>query len=214
MDRFQDRTQINKVLADTYTKRFLKFGATPEGSYWLNASKQNLRFKILLEEVSKISRLQKITLADVGCGSGALQFYIDSSALAGHVSYYGYDISKSLIDYCEQRIQTPNATFHLGDRPHLMVDFCLMSGTYNLTTTRNVTKWETHLYSSLSKCWERTKTAMIFNLQSDQEGYISKGNIYYCKVSSVLSRCREFFGPTVCVHHELLSKDATFIVRK
>jgi len=77
-----------------------------------------------------------------------------------------------------------------------------------------VTKWETYLYSSLSKCWERTKTAMIFNLQSDQEGYISKGNIYYCKVSSVLSRCREFFGPTVCVHHELLSKDATFIVRK
>jgi len=55
---------------------------------------------------------------------------------------------------------------------------------------------------------------MIFNLQSDQEEYISKGNIYYCKVSSVLSRCREFFGPTVCVHHKLLSKDATFIVRK
>ena len=88
MDRFQDQNQINEVLADTYTKRFLKFGATPEGSYWLSALKQNLRFKILLEEVSKIAWLQKITLADVGCGSGALQFYIDSSALAGHVSYY------------------------------------------------------------------------------------------------------------------------------
>ena len=42
MDRFQDPNQINEVLADTYTKRFLKFGATPEGSYWLSALKQNL----------------------------------------------------------------------------------------------------------------------------------------------------------------------------
>ena len=214
MGEFEKTIEINQILADTYSKRFLKFGATPKGSYWLNDCKQNLRFQILLNAVKEISGTRQITLGDIGCGSGALRNHLYGSNLNGKVNYYGYDISDRLIDYCYNKFPATEAKFYLGDSPHLMLDFCLMSGTYNLTTTQSVTKWETYLYSSLLKCWGKTKIAMIFNLQYAQKEYISPGNIYYCKVSSILSNCGDLFGPTICIFDDRLSRDATFVVRK
>lgn len=214
MCEFEKQIKINRMLANTYSKRFLKFGATPKGSYWLNAFKQNLRFKILLKAVKQISGMQQITLGDIGCGSGALRNYLYGSHLNGNVTYFGYDISDTLIDYCEKKFPATEAEFHLGDSPHFILDFCLMSGTYNLTTTQSVTEWEAYLYSSLLKCWKKTKIAMIFNLQYAQKEYISPGNIYYCKVASILSYCNDLFGPTICIFDDKLSHDATFVVRK
>ncbi len=64
---------IDKNIIHEYTKRYQKFGATPKGSFWLSKKRQYKRFEIILKEIRKISNgSHLVTLADIGCGYGAM----------------------------------------------------------------------------------------------------------------------------------------------
>ena len=207
------REKFDTELQKKYEKRFLKYGATPEGSYWLNSSRQNLRFKILLQEATKLQKQQRFSVGDIGCGYGALAQYISKNMSSRDIKYYGYDISTKLINYCQNSQHPRWADFRIGSKPHIDVDICLISGTYNLSATRNVAQWEDYIFKNLSDCWCKTKTAIIFNLQISHRAQVSSGNIFYGDKSIILKRCNIEFGPTLFVDHESLPHDTTFVVQ-
>ena len=89
-----------------------------------------------------------------------------------------------------------------------------MSGTYNLSTTTNVSLWEQYLFSCLNECWAYTKTAMIFNLQISKKSKISSQNIYYANASDIIDFCVSKLGPTRIVRDNSLENDVTFTVVK
>ena len=211
---FKIRKSFDTKLEEKYSKQFIKYGATPEGSYWLDISRQNLRFKILLQEVAKLQDHWELSLGDIGCGYGALAQYISDECSSKNIQYYGYDISKELINFCKKNYRLTWAEFKVGTKPHLDVDICLISATFNLTATKNVTDWENYMFKTLTNCWLNTKTALIFNLQTSHTAHISKGNIFYGDKYSIASRCKLHFGPTSLVYHTDLPHDTTFVVER
>lgn len=211
---FKIKKSFDDELEKKYAKQFKKYGATPEGSYWLDSNRQNLRFKILFQEIAKLQDHWKLSLGDVGCGYGALAQYISDEYSSKNLRYYGYDISKDLINFCQKNYSIRGAKFNIGTKPHLEVDICLISGTFNLTATKNLTEWEDYIFKILTDCWLKTKKALIFNLQTSNPAHISRGNIFYGDKHSVASRCSLLFGPTSLVHHTDLPHDTTFVVQR
>ena len=212
MDNTKGEFDLN--LGRIYDARFKKYGATPKGSYWISEARQNLRFKILLHETIKLQKQGYFSIGDIGCGYGALANYISKTQYAESVRYYGYDISEALINHCRLPPRFHWATFEKGSHPHIEMDFCLMSGTYNLSATEYVDEWEDYIFRNLSDCWLQTKIAIIFNLQIDKEARISSGNIFYGNKNSILHRCNLNFGPTRSVENSSLPHDTTFVVQR
>ena len=208
------KNKFNVNLARKYEARFKKYGATPKGSYWIDAARQNLRFQILLQETIRIQKQGSFSIGDIGCGYGALAHYIDKTVHAKSLSYHGYDISETLISYCKQSLKFDWVTFKQGSQPHIKLDFCLISGTYNMSASQNVDEWENYIFKNLSECWLKTKKAIIFNLQIDNVARISSENIFYGNKASILRRCNFKFGPTRSTSHASLLKDTTFIIQR
>ena len=150
----------------------------------------------------------------MGCGYGALAEYIKQNASNKRLQYFGYDISEQLINYCHDNTNYGWADFKVGKFPDTKVDYCVMSGTYNLAMTNSVQKWEDYVFSCLNDCWKQTQRLMIFNLQIATVAYISRGEIFYANKRKTLQKCNLLFGPTEIIHHPSLSKDAMFIVKR
>ncbi len=204
---------IDKNIIDEYTKRYKKFGPTPKGSFWISKQRQYKRFEIILQEIQKISNgPQPIKLADIGCGYGAMADYLISTKQINTYSYQGYDISPILIEECNKKISDLNISFSLGKKPNSLSMFTIMSGTYNLSMTRDVLEWEEYVFKCLSECWKLTSNAMIFNLQVSDKQRVSDSNIYFAEASRVIDRCVAVFGPTRTTKSEDLPNDITFTV--
>ena len=204
---------IDKNIIDEYTKRYKKFGPTPKGSFWISKKRQYKRFEIILEEIQKVSKgPQPIKLADIGCGYGAMADYLISTKQINAYSYQGYDISPILIEECNKKFSDLNISFSLGKKPNSLSMFTIMSGTYNLTMTRDVLEWEEYVFKCLSECWKLTSNAMIFNLQVSKKQRVSDSNIYFAEASRVIDRCVSVFGPTRTTKSEDLPNDITFTV--
>ena len=98
-------------LSQIYWNRFQKFGSTPQGSFWATEARQTRRFEIILCEVDKLSGAAGFSLADIGCGYGALVDYLLKRPASSVTSYIGYDISDQLIAACKRKFEQPWARF-------------------------------------------------------------------------------------------------------
>ena len=208
------QSNFEKVLSKTYFERFVKYGAKPEGSFWASKSRQESRFKIIVDEICKINKSRKIDLSDVGCGYGALVTYIKSSEISRSVEYSGYDISEGLIKRCREEFREQWVDFSVGTCPNMIRQYCVMSGTYNMSATRNVFQWEEYVLDSILKCWQKTSRAMLFNLQIAKKTKITKEMIFYAERDRILDFCVSSLGPTKLVTHKNLPNDVTFVVIK
>ena len=87
--------RFRKLITGVYTKRFNKYGRQPSGIYWSDNERQCSRFKIILDQVAAIIPQGSVSIADVGCGYGALADYLRNSGDSDHVRYHyaGYDIN-------------------------------------------------------------------------------------------------------------------------
>ena len=211
---FKIRKSFDEELEGKYNRRFKKYGATAEGSYWISKARQELRFAIMTKEIFKLQNNLELSICDIGCGYGALADYIATEYNPKKMRYFGTDISTDLIDHCTENCNLSWAKFTVGSKPHSDMDVCLMSGTYNLAATHNALDWENHIFKNLTECWSKTKKMLIFNLQTDYSTHISSGNIFYANKYSILNRCNTLIDTAVCVEHADLPFDTTFVIKK
>ena len=203
---------FESVLSKIYYKRFIKYGANPKGSFWISKTRQDIRFKIIIDEICKINKTKTIDLSDVGCGYGALVNYIKSSKIRKSVEYSGYDISEGLINQCNQEFRDHWVDFSVGTCPNITRQYCVMSGTYNMAATVNIGHWEEYVLRSLFKCWQKTSKAMVFNLQVAKKTKITREMIFYAEIDRILNFCVLSLGSTKLVTHKDLPHDVTFVV--
>ncbi len=206
------QSNFESVLSKIYYEQFIKYGANPEGSFWVSKTRQDSRFKIIIDEICKINKTQTIDLSDVGCGYGALVTYIKSSKISKSVEYSGYDISEGLINQCKQEFKDHWVDFSVGTYPNIKRQYCVMSGTYNMAATVNIGHWENYVLRSLFKCWQKTSKAMVFNLQVAKKTKITKEMIFYAEKDRILNFCVSSLGPTKLVTDKNLPNDVTFVV--
>ncbi|MDB4197646.1 class I SAM-dependent methyltransferase [Ascidiaceihabitans sp.] len=211
---FKIRKSFDNDLENKYSRRFKKYGATAEGSYWISKARQELRFEIMIKEMLKLQNNLELSIGDIGCGYGALVNYIATKYNPKNIRYFGADISTDLIKYCTKNYDLRWAKFTVGSKPHSDVDVCLMSGTYNLAATHNALDWENHIFKNLTECWSKTQKMLIFNLQTSDTTHISSGKIFYANKKNILNRCNAQLNTAVCVEHIDLPFDTTFVIKK
>tara|TARA_Y100001970_G_scaffold69332_1_gene88438 strand:+ start:1663 stop:2301 length:639 start_codon:yes stop_codon:yes gene_type:complete len=211
MKRLWYREKIRRV----YEQRFDLYGATPAGSFWVDKSRQIARFDVIFSQI-KSDILGEYSLADIGCGYGAMVDYLLKKEKADLTFYTGYDISGRLIRSCEDRLSKLGPKFKVGECPEKGVDVSIMSGTYNLAVTKNVQHWESYIEECLKKVWKKTNTVMIFNLQTSNLGksFISHNQIYYAHQMEMHSRLTDLFGYTEIILERSIPNDVTLIVRR
>ena len=209
----KSRALLEARIISRYSERFEQFGPTAKGVFWASSVRQEMRFQLILEEIKKISRNHiALEIADIGCGYGSFADYLKRNLNNSRFHYEGFDINPKFIEHCCRKFLEENFRFNIGSRPLSEKAFVIMSGTFNLATTNDVSLWEQYLFGSLSECWAYTRTAMIFNLQTSKVSKISSQNIYFANTSAIIDFCVANFGPTRIIKEESLESDVTFTI--
>ena len=204
---------LNKQISNIYNKRFDNFNNTPKGVFWNSKLSQDLRLNIILDKILQNSKGDEFSIADIGCGYGRLYEIIRERKLDGKVQYHGFDINKKLISFCKNNKDFENIKFSISAFPFNKTDYVVMSGTYNLTPTNNISLWEDYVIENLKNNWKLVQKAMIFNCLIKEKRKIEK-KLYYTELSWIKKICERNFCDPEVIKHNLLKDDITIILKK
>ncbi len=107
--------------------------------------------------------------------------------LLDRFDYEGVDINSDFIKSCKKKY--PQINFFVSNKPKKIVDYVVMSGTYNLATLNDVIFWEKYIFQNLVECFELCKTGLIFNMHVNNITII-RNKIFYTtekRMTSLLS---------------------------
>ena len=204
---------LNKQISNIYNKRFNNYNNTPKGVFWNSKLSQDLRLNIILDKILKIAKSEEFSIADIGCGYGRLYEVIKERNLDSKVQYYGFDINEKLINFCKNNKDFENIEFAINALPFKKTDYIVMSGTYNLTPTNNISLWEDYIIKNLKGNWKFVKKAMIFNCLIKEKKEITK-SLYYSELSWIKKICEENFCHPIITKHKILKEDITIILNR
>ncbi len=204
---------LNKEISNIYNKRFDTFNNTPKGVFWNSKLSQDLRLNIILDKILQNAKSDEFSIADIGCGYGRLYEIIRERKLDGKVQYHGFDINQKIINFCRNNIDFGNIKFSISALPLNETDYVVMSGTYNLTPTNNISLWEDYILKNLTSNWKLVQKAMIFNCLIKEKRKIEK-KLYYTELSWIQKICERNFCDPEVIKHNLLKDDITIILKK
>lgn len=204
---------LNKQISNIYNKRFDTFNNTPKGVFWNSKLSQDLRLNIILDKILQNTKNEKCSIADIGCGYGRLYEIIKERNLDNKFQYYGFDINQKFISFCKNKKDFENINFSISSYPFNKTDYIVMSGTYNLTPTKNISLWEDYIIKNLTNNWKFVRKAMIFNCLIKEKRKIEK-KLYYTELSWIKKICERNFCDPEIIKHNLLKDDITIILKK
>ncbi len=204
---------LNKQISNIYDKRFDTFNNTPKGVFWNSKLSQDLRLNIILDKILQNTKSDEFSIADIGCGYGRFYEILKERNLDDKVKYRGFDINQKIINFCKNNKDFVNVKFGISALPFDDTDYVVMSGTYNLTPTNNISLWEDYIIKNLKNNWKFVRKAMIFNCLIKEKKKIEK-KLYYTELSWIKKMCERNFCDPEVVKHNLLKDDITIILKK
>ena len=204
---------LNKQISNIYNKRFDNFNNTPKGVFWNSKLSQDLRLNIILDKILQNSKSNEFSIADIGCGYGRFYEILKERNLDDKVKYHGFDINQKIINFCKNNKDFVNVKFGISALPFDDTDYVVMSGTYNLTPTNDISLWEDYIIKNLTNNWKFVRKAMIFNCLIKEKRKIEK-KLYYTELSWIQKICERNFCDPEVIKHNLLKDDITIILKK
>ena len=203
---------LEHKINNSYTNRLLKYGNSPQGLFWKNSFTQIHRFELIITALNKYSNLKKFTICDIGCGYGKFFEFLSNKLKKSTFKYQGCDLNNKLIDYCTKNYSDKNCKFYKKSLPKGIVDFSVMSGTFNLSVTDDIKIWEKYILKNLASIWKQTNKIMAFNLLNQNERKIEHG-LYYTNKNWIKDICEQNFGKTEIMFSSILPDDILIIVK-
>ena len=204
---------FNKQISNIYNKRFDNYNNTPKGVFWNSKLSQDLRLNIILDKILQNTKSDEFSIADIGCGYGRFYEILKERNLDDKVKYHGFDINQKIINFCKNNKDFVNVKFGISALPFDDTDYVVMSGTYNLTPTNDISLWEDYIIKNLTNNWKFVRKAMIFNCLIKEERKIEK-KLYYTELSWIQKICERNFCDPEVIKHTLLKDDITIILKK
>ena len=121
-------TALERQLSRAYRNRLAGYGPTAKGVFWRSSSSQIARFDAILGLAYKVSRHHPISIADIGCGYGAMLDFILQQPTYRHTDYQGIDINPAMITACRQRHAAMAAQFLVGKSRQTWLIFVYFQG--------------------------------------------------------------------------------------
>ena len=205
---------LEREIATTFSRRFIKFGPQPEASLWFSEARQRARFSVIADIICERTQSPKVSICDIGCGYGGFLKFFQNEHNDIDFEYSGYDLANNLIEFCDNKMSSKNARFMQGSRPVELVDFSIMSGTYNYAPRTTVTDWRSYFRSELEGIFAKTKKCLILNLMIADVPRISKSGIFYEELNDFKIFCEERLGAVTTYDHVLLKNEKTFCITR
>ena len=200
-------------IKSAYTRRFKQRGAQAEGVFWASRISQTARFEQVLADMKNEFGSTRFSLADVGCGYGALFNYIRSKPAWYQIEYSGVDITPEMVRYCKRQYPAHKNRFSLGRLPKHPVDFAVFIGTFNLCHTDNYQLWEDYILRQLAASWTRVRYGLILNITSFETSKISN-HIFYVNPHAFADKLANQFGPVNTKPTKFVPQDTTYVISK
>ncbi|MEO6138016.1 MAG: class I SAM-dependent methyltransferase [Luteimonas sp.] len=197
-------------VADYYNHRLATHGATPHGVDWNGAESQALRFRQLGH---LIDDAQDFSIADIGCGYGALLDYLDAGGV--RCDYIGTDVSENMIAAARERHgHHLHARFVEGPRPDVPVDYAVASGIFNVRGAVRDDVWHDYLRATLDAMHADSRRGYAFNcLSSRSDRDRMRPDLYYADPAATLAYCLDH-SRHVALLHDYGLYEFTILVRK
>lgn len=211
MNKDSSHSSIVQDIAEYYGSKVTAYGETPRGVDWNSDEGQNIRFRQLTKVITTETNY---SVADLGCGYGALYDYLKASGKT--FEYCGYDISEEMIRRAVNRFYgSKGATFILSDKINEMKNFSIASGIFNVRQHYSDDEWLSYILNVLDNMNQYSEFGFSFNcLTSYSDELKMKSYLYYADPLVLFDICKRRYSNDVALLHDYGLYEFTIIVRK
>jgi len=202
-----------RPVANQFDKAVNKYGPTHQSVAWRDKERQQRRFQIFLGLLAYDTGRNNVSINDLGCGYGAMFETFKELIQFADGTYYGYDISESMIRVAKENIRDPRAIFINNHVATEKADYSFASGTYNMKMDANENDWLEYIEKNLVNLWKKTRIGMGFNMLNIQSPLREK-NLYYADPSYFLKFCDQYLDKKVRMIDLLHPNEFVIIVRR
>lgn len=200
-------------IAGSYDFTLRQSGPVPEAALWRGRRHQAARFRALLGVMGPDRRRRGISLNDVGCGYGALWFWLGWSWRVLGGTYTGYDISPEMLEAACRRIRHPRARFVRSAVPSVPADYTVASGVFGLRLDVDSRDWEQWVETLCLAMAEVSRRGLSFNILDGRRSASCSGLWYSDPVSEEARARRLFPGTDIRIVQGYTPGDFTVAVR-
>ena len=179
---------------------------------WNDPTLQSLRFDLLAQVMEGE---EPVTVADFGCGTGALAAHLAARAEPPPLAAYtGYDLVPAMIEAARGRHTDPRMRFEVGTGVREEADYVLVSGTFTLRAEVADAEWEAHVRDRLEELWARSRRGLGFNLMT-RGIEVAESTVYTGDPEDWAAWCsRALPGARVALRYGPPLPDFTVLVRR
>jgi SAM-dependent methyltransferase len=194
-----------------YSEKLAQHGDTPQGVDWNGEISQSLRFEQLTKIISKAD---KFSIADIGCGYGALLDFLNSKFR--DFSYLGIDISPSMIRKANCRYTSESKSrFIVANESDTQVDYTIASGVFNVRLEQTHEAWYEYIIQTLDSINSASREGFSFNcLTSYSDPDKKRDYLYYADPCKLFDLCKKKYSKQVALLHDYGLYEFTILVRK
>jgi SAM-dependent methyltransferase len=185
---------------------------SPLAVHWNDAGTQALRFDVLAQVIEDGA---PVTVADFGCGTGALFERLAARAAPELAGYVGYDIVPGFVEAARARVTDPRARFELASEVTEDADYVLASGALTVRPAAVADQeWEEHVRERVAGLWARARRGLAFNLLVRDEEPLEDGLYAGDPVGWATWCSRELEGALVALRQGPPLPDFAVLVRR
>ncbi|MGC2854619.1 class I SAM-dependent methyltransferase [Novispirillum sp. DQ9] len=191
-----------------------RHGPRAGGVGWSSETGQMLRLRVLMRILDDAPPAVPVSIADLGCGYGALWPLLAGHAAPRVAAYTGYDICRPMIARARAlHGADPRVRFLLADAALEDADYGMVSGTFNFRDGESEADWVAYLRASLRAFAGCCRKGLAFNLLHRRTARHLK-SMYYADPAEMAAFARTIArGGTVAVIDDYLPDDFTVLVR-
>ena len=156
-----------------------------------------------------------VSVADFGCGTGALFTFLDERSEPPPLgTYAGYDLAPGMIRAARSIVTDPRARFAVGTRVTDDADYVLASGALTIRPGVSDEEWAAHVRDVLRTLWERARRGLGFNMLA-ADGERTNPDVYAADPAEWATWCmRELPGAAVALVRQPPLPDFTVLARR
>jgi SAM-dependent methyltransferase len=201
--------QLRAGVAEYYTAKLRRFGATPLGVDWTCLPTQQMRFVQLLKLCDFAT---PFSLNDLGCGYGALLDYLDGRHAGAAIEYVGIDVSEAMVRRARRRYRgRTGARFMRGHRPSGVAAYSVASGIFNVQRDQPLPLWEDFVAATLADLHRSSTRGFAVNFVAPG---MRRAGLYTAHPQRWAQHCANAFGASVTAIEDYGLPEFTLLVRR
>lgn len=205
--------QLLKSVAHSFEWAINKYGPSHRAVAWRNEERQQRRFQVFYGLLAYDTARDDVTINDLGCGYGAIFDTFKDLPQFRDGTYFGYDISDTMLKTAREEVTDPRAIFIKSHEATEKADYSFVSGTYNMKMAASDAEWLEYVEENLIQLWSKTRIGLGFNMLNIAAPVHDK-TLYYPDPDHFVNFCEKHLNGQVRLVDVLHPKEFVIFVRK